>query len=119
MLRTATVLFALTAGGGLLLAGVRFFTNREPPSLIAMGHGFIAASAITLLLYAFATVGLPSLAVWALVLFLIASLGGVVLNLKYHMNHVRLPKWLIGVHASAAVAGFLLLVAASWMTPIA
>jgi hypothetical protein len=68
---------------------------------------------VTLLLYATLTVGLPSLANWALVLFLVAAAGGVVLNLNYHWKQIPLPKWLVLVHAGAAVVGFLLLLTAT------
>jgi hypothetical protein len=81
-----------------------------------MLHGFLAAAAVTLLLYAAATVGLPALAGWALALFVLAAGGGVVLNLNYHQKQLPLPKWLVVVHASAAVIGFLLLLTATWAT---
>ena len=84
---------------------------------LAMLHGFLAGAAVALLLYAAATVGLPNMAVWALVLFLVAAAGGVILNLNYDWKQLPLPKWLNGVHATAAVAGFLLLLATTWATP--
>ncbi len=119
ILRTSTVLLAIAAVGGLVMAGIRFVTDRQPPAALAMLHGFLAGAAVTLLLYAAATVGLPKMAVWALVLFIAAAGGGVVLNLNYHWKQLPLPKWLIGVHASIAVAGFLLLLVATWATPTA
>jgi len=79
-----------------------------------MLHGFLAAAAVTLLLYAAATVGLPRMALIALVLFLAAAVGGAILNLNYHWKQLPLPKGLIIVHAIAAVAGFVLLLAATW-----
>lgn len=98
------------------MAGIRFVGNRPPPAAVAMLHGFPAAAAVTLLLYAAATVGLPGMALLALALFLAAASGGAVLNLNYHWKQLPLPKWLIVVHAGAAVAGFLLLLAATWAT---
>jgi len=79
-----------------------------------MLHGFLAAAAVTLLLYAAATVGLPRMALIALVLFLAAAAGGAILNLNYHWKQLPLPKGLVIVHAIAAVAGFVLLLAATW-----
>jgi len=114
ILRTATVLLAISALGGLVMAGIRFAGKPHPPIALAMLHGFLAAAAVTLLLYAAATVGLPSMAFTALVLFLIAAAGGVILNLNYHWKNVPLPKWLVVVHAIIAVLGFLLLLAATW-----
>ncbi len=116
ILRTSTVLLAIAAVGGLVMAGIRFAGNRQPPPALAMLHGFLAAAAVTLLLYATATVGLPGMALAALVLFLAAAGGGVVLNLKYHWRQLPLPKWLVVVHAVVAVVGFVLLLAVTWMT---
>lgn len=116
ILRTAAVLLAVAAAGGLVLAGIRF-ANRQPPTALAMLHGFLAAAAITLLSYAAATVGLPGLALAALALFLAAAGGGVILNLNYHWKQLPLPKWLVIVHALAAAVGFALLLMATWKTP--
>jgi hypothetical protein len=38
---------------------------------------------------------------------------GVTLKLNYHWKQLPLPRWLIIVHAMAAVAGFVLLLAAT------
>jgi hypothetical protein len=116
ILLTSTVLLAIAAVGGLVMAGIRFAGDRQPPTALAMLHGFLAAAAVTLLLYAAATVGLPGMALGALILFLLAAGGGVILNLNYHWKKLPLPKWLVIVHAVAAVAGFLLLLAATWAT---
>jgi len=113
ILWTSLVLLALAAVGGLIMAAIAFKGEHSPPVWLAMGHGFLAAAAATLLVYAAATVGLPGTALGALALLLLAAGGGVVLNLKYHWNRVALPRGLIAVHATAAVAGFLLLVVAA------
>lgn len=94
--------------GGRQLQG-----TREPPTWLAMLHCFLAAAAVTLLVYAAATVGLPGTALAALVRFLVAAAGGVVLNLNYHWKRLPLPRWLIVTHAVAAVAGFILLLIAT------
>jgi len=114
LLKTATVLLALTALGGLALAGIRFARDAEPPAWLAMVHGLIAGAALTLLIYGAATVGIPTLALWALVLFVLAALGGVVLNLVYHWNHRPLPKGLIVGRATVAVIGFIMLAVAAF-----
>ena len=36
MLQTATILLAITALGGLLMAGIRFATKHTPPAGLAM-----------------------------------------------------------------------------------
>lgn len=113
ILRASTVLLAIAAAGGLVMAGIRFASDRQPPAALAMLHGFLAAAGMTLLLYGAATVGLPGMAVGALVLFLVAAGGGVILNLQYHWKQVPLPKWLVVVHACIAVVAFAMLVAAT------
>jgi hypothetical protein len=114
ILLTASVLLAVAAAGGLVMAGIRFVGDRSPPAALAMLHGFLAAAAVTLLLYAAATVGLPRMALVALALFVAAAGGGAILNLNYHWKQRPLPKWLVVVHAGVAVLGFALLVAATW-----
>ena len=112
MMRTAAVLLAISAAGGAAMAVIRFAGKPQPPTWLAMLHGFLSAAAVTLLLYAAFTVGLPAMANAALALFVIAALGGMVLNLNYHWKLLPLPKWLVVVHASIAVVGFLLLLVA-------
>src|SRR5580765_8298559 len=112
MMKTALVLLTITALGGVAMAIVRFGRKANPPSWLAMLHGLLAGSALTLLLYAYFTVGLPALAGWALLLFLGAALGGVVLNLSYHLKAVLLPGSIVVVHAVIAVVGYVLLLMA-------
>jgi hypothetical protein len=113
---TAAVIFGISALGGLVMAGIRF-SGPNPPTALAMLHGFLSAAALTLLIYAAYTVGLPPLANVAVVLFVIAALGGVVMNLNYHWKLLPLPKWLMIVHASLAIVGYALLLAALWLPP--
>lgn len=113
-MKTASVLLAITAVGGLAMAGMRFTGKAQPPTWLAMVHGLLAGAALTLLLYAYFTVGLPALACWALLLFLLAAAGGAYLNLSYHWKMLPLPMGLIVGHAVAAVAGFALLLVATW-----
>ena len=113
-MKTASVLLTVAALGGLTMAVIRFGGKPQPPAWLAMLHGFLAAAAVTLLLYAYFTVGLPALACWALLLFLIAAGGGAFLNLNYHWKMQPLPIGLIVGHAGLAVVGFALLLAATW-----
>src|SRR6478609_9357352 len=100
MIRTAIVLLALTAVGGLLMAGIRFSGKPRPPSAIAMLHGLLAASGLTLLLYAGFVHGLPGMAWLGIALLVGAALGGLVLNLGYHDKQLPLPIWFLLVHAA-------------------
>jgi hypothetical protein len=113
-MRTAAVLLALAALGGLVMAGIRFAGKPHPPTWLAMAHGFIAGAAVTLLVYDYFTIGLPGLAQVGLLLFLLAAAGGIVLNLGYHWKRLALPIWLVVVHALVAVVGFVLLLIAVW-----
>ena len=114
MMKTALALLSITAIGGVSMAVIRLTRNVNPPSWLAMLHGLLAGSALTLLLYAYFTVGLPVVACWALILFMIAAAGGAYLNLNYHSKMVPLPKIIVIVHATIAVAGYIMLLMAVW-----
>ena len=114
ILRTPTVLLAITALGGLAMAGIRFTGKPAPPSWLAMLHGFLAAAGLTLLAYAYFTAAVPASAAIALLLFLLAAAGGVLMNLRYHLQALALPVWLVLIHAAVAVIAFLLLAFAAW-----
>ncbi len=113
LLWTAITLLGLAAAGGLIMAGIRLSADHNPPAWLAMAHGLLAAAGLTLLLFGAFTVGLPRFALWAVVLLVIASLGGLLLNLGYQEKRQLLPKPIIYVHALIAVAGFVLLVIAA------
>ena len=113
MLRVSAYLFGATALGGVLMGIIRFSSGSNPPSWLAMLHGFLAAAAITLLAYAVIAMDVPQYATLSLILFLVGAAGGIVLNLGYHMRDIAVPKWLVGVHATiASVALVLLYIAA-------
>jgi hypothetical protein len=114
LLRTAVVLLAVTALGGLLMAGMRFSGRPHPPTLVTMLHGLLASSGLTLVLYAAFTVGLPGGAWAGLALLLVAVLGGLVLNLRYHWERLELPAWLVLVHGGVAAAGLVVFALAAW-----
>ena len=106
LLQTASVLLAITAVGGLVMAGMRFAGTERPPSWLAMLHGLLAGSGLTLLLYAGFTVGIPNAAWFGTGLLVLAALGGVFMNLAYHDKRLPLPKGIIIGHAVLAVIGF-------------
>ena len=117
MLQVSVLLFLVAALGGATMAVIRFGGKHNPPAWLAMLHGLLAAAGLTLLAYATVVTGVPGMAQLALLVFLIAALGGAVLSLRYKWNRVLLPAWLVVVHATAAVLGFLLLVAAVLLGP--
>lgn len=114
MLRTAVVLLALTAVGGLMLAGIRFSGRPHPPTWFAMLHGLLAGSGLTLLLYAGFAAGMPGGAWGGLALLVLAALGGIVLNLRYHWKNLPLPIPLVLGHAALAAVGLVVVAIAVW-----
>ncbi len=114
ILMIVIVLFAIAAAGGLVMAGVRLFAQRNPPAWLALLHGLLAAAGLTLLLFAAFTVGIPVLAMWALILLLIAAAGGALMNLGYQWKQQLLPKPLMYGHIVIAVVGFILLIVSAF-----
>lgn len=116
-LKTAAILLILTAVGGIVMALWRTRRN-PPPSWLAMAHGFLAASALTLLLFVGISVGLATL-VWVGLVLVATSAGiGVYLNLRYHARLLGLPSTPIFVHALAALTGaFIVCLAAFGASP--
>jgi hypothetical protein len=103
------VLLGIAAIGGLVMAVMRFRGAERPPTMILMAHGLLAAAALTLLIYAAATVGLPSLAMAATVIFVVVAIVGAWLTLNDHSKGLAIPKTPIVVHGLAAVLGYVLL----------
>ena len=114
MLQTASVLLLLTAAGGLLMAFQRMARKTNPPSWLAMAHGFLAASGLTLLAYAGVTDRIEGGAMIGLILLLVAAAGGVVMNLGYHLAGKLLPMWLLYLHIALAAVGTLLVARGAW-----
>jgi hypothetical protein len=105
LVKTSAVLLGLTALGGLLMGLLRFRMER-PPAWLAMAHGFLAASGLTLLLYTGITVGVPNLMWFGIAILLLAAPLGIYLNLAYHAKLRALPALPILIHGVVAAAGF-------------
>lgn len=115
MLTLALVLFALAALGGLVMA-IGHFRGRTPPRpAIAAAHGVLAAAALVVLVLAVMSIGAGGAPALALVLFLLAALGGFAL-LGFHLRGKPLPGALVGAHGLVAVVAFLVLLGA--MIPV-
>lgn len=114
MLRSAVALFSIAAVGGLVMAGIRFSRHVNPPAWVAMLHGLLAASGLTLVGFAAFTAGVPSIAKAGFVLLLMAAAGGALLNLGYQWKQRLMPGAIVAVHATAAVVGFGCLVIAAF-----
>jgi hypothetical protein len=110
MLTAAAWLLGISAAGGLLMAVLRFSGAwPRPPDALAMLHGLLAAAGLTLMIYAAIVAGVPGLALGAIALFVLAALGGLVLNLMFHQKQVELPKPLVLGHGALAVVAYLML----------
>ena len=104
----ALVLFAIAAVGGLAIAVMRFKGKPYPGMGLALVHGAVAAAGLVALIALVAQAQHPSAATTALVLFLIAAIGGFGLFF-HHLRKKPLPVWLVVVHALVAVTAFLIL----------
>lgn len=105
----AAVLFALAAVLGITLATL-VTKGRERPLGIVLTHGALAAAGIIALLIAVVGDG-ATLAVWALVVFVLAALGGFVLFWMDRTNR-PLPMPMVGGHGLVAVVAFVVLLVA-------
>jgi hypothetical protein len=111
-MKTAAVIFALAAVGGLTLAFLRLNGAENPPTWMAIGHGVVAAAALVSLIVVAAQSGLPAMAKAALVVFVAAAAGGIYLFVEYQLAERLLPMPLVSLHGGLAVTGFGLLLAA-------
>lgn len=107
MLKIALVLFLLAAVTGLYLA-LQHFRGNEITLGPALAHGVLAATGLVVLLYGGLQAGLSGLVLYALILFVVAALGGFVL-FSFHLRGKEFPTPVVVVHALVAVAAFGLL----------
>ena len=114
LLQAAVWLFAIAAAGGIVMAGIRFGGQRNPPAWLSMLHGLLAAAGLTLSLYAAIVADAPGLARAGAGLLLVAAAGGAFLNLAFQLKQRLLPASIVVVHALLAVAGFLCVAVAAY-----
>jgi hypothetical protein len=107
MLIGAVVLFALAALFGIILAAMHLKKNNAPISL-ALIHGLAAALGLVLLIIFVVQIASGGLPLTALIIFLIAAVGGFVL-FALHLMGKSLPGGLIFLHGLAAVVAFIIL----------
>jgi hypothetical protein len=105
----AAIVFAVAALGGVTLATLHFRGRMPLPIPLALLHGLLAATGLVLLIAAaLMQPGFGGLALAALVLFVIAALGGFYL-FSFHLRGRALPSPVVLAHGGAAVVAFLLL----------
>lgn len=103
----SVVLFGLAALGGVALAGMRL-KNKELPMPLALTHGAVAATALVFLLVAVLRGETTGIGTAALVVFVVAALGGFYL-FSFHLRKKPIPVPAMLLHGLAAVAAYALL----------
>jgi len=116
VVETAAIVLGLAAVGGITLAGIRLSGTPRPPTWMALGHGIVAAVGLGILIYQAATTSLPSLALVALGVFLLAAVGGATMFFGFHLKEKALPIPFVFGHGLAAVAAYVLLLVALFRT---
>lgn len=105
-------LLAVAATIGIVMAVIRFAKGKAPPVILSKAHGFLNCSAMALLVYGWATAGLPTLASIALVLLLVTAAGGLAVGQAWRWKHSHQVELVLFAHLSIAAAGYFLLLAA-------
>ncbi len=107
MLTYAVIVFAVAAVGGLFLA-LRVLGGSLAPWGLSLLHAGLGALGLVLVLLGILNGAGGGLVMPALVILVIAALGGFYLA-SIHLKGEVAPKGTVMVHAGAAVVGFLLL----------
>ena len=107
MLTYAVIVFAIGALGGLVLASYVLRGNLAPWP-VSLLHAALGAIGLLLVIYAAISAGISTAALTALVILIIAALGGFYLA-SIHLRGQVAPKGIVFVHAGIAVIGFLTL----------
>lgn len=115
---TAAILFAIAAVGGAVMVALRLGGRELPPTWLAIVHGALAAAGLIRLVTTVVGNMVPTLAVLALVGFVAAAVGGMILFLLYHLKKRPLPIPLMLGHGTIAVISFILLLAVLFKPPV-
>jgi hypothetical protein len=107
MLTYAVIVFAIAALGGLVLVSY-VLQGRLAPWALSLLHAALGAIGLLLVIYAAITSGISHAALTALVILVIAALGGFYLA-SIHLRNIVAPKQVVVIHAGAAIIGFLTL----------
>lgn len=111
-MRTALILFGVTALGGMGLAGLRLSGMEIPPTWMAILHGILALTSIITLALTASRLTLSTMGNIALTAFVLAAIGGAVMFFGYHLQGEALPIPVMLAHAAAAFTGLFVLIAA-------
>jgi len=111
MLLYALIIFAIAALGGLTLAAMYVLQGLLAPWTLSLLHAALGALGLLLLIYAALTTGIQGAGLAALVILVIAALGGFYLA-SIHLRGEVASKSIVFIHAGVAVIGFLTLLGA-------
>lgn len=114
MLQWAVGVFAVGAIGGLVLAS-SVLRGRTAPWSLSLLHAALGATGLVLTALVLFGSGesAPSNVALALLLLVIAALGGFFLA-SYHLRKLTPPRTVVLIHAGVAVVGFVLLASAAF-----
>ena len=114
MLKIAILIFAVGAVGGLILAN-SVLRGRMASWALSLLHMALGATGLVLtaLVVLGGGNGVPGMVPIALLILVVAALGGFYLA-SYHVRKTTPPPTVVVVHAGVAVIGFLLLCAATF-----
>ncbi|MEX1026165.1 MAG: hypothetical protein WD226_13905 [Planctomycetota bacterium] len=104
---TAALLFFLAAAAGGIFLARMHMTPATAPGWLIVAHPLLAAVGLILLGSGYVRYGGPNLAAWALVVLVLAAIGGMVMA-SMRVKRGRAPSALILLHATLAVIGILL-----------
>jgi hypothetical protein len=107
----ALIVFAIGALGGLTLAGMYVLQGRLAPWPLSLVHAALGAIGLLLLIYAALTTGISGAVLTAMVILVIAALGGFYLA-SIHLRGELAKKPVVFIHAGSSVVGFLTLLCA-------
>ena len=110
LLKGAALLLAFAAAGGLLMALFRAFGKRNPPDWLPPLHGLAAAGGVLLLIGAAVTGGAAPWVQVAIGILLLAAIGGIMINLRYHRRGWLIPPGYVWLHLLLAISGTAFLV---------
>jgi len=110
MLTYALIVFAIGALGGLYLAS-HVLRGKLAPWPVSLLHAALGAIGLLLVIYAALGSGISHAAWAALVILVVAALGGFYLA-SIHLRSAIAPKPVVFVHAGVAIIGFLTLLGA-------
>jgi hypothetical protein len=110
-MQLSAILLALAALGGLVMVGIRVSKYQNPPTVLAVGHGLIAAAGLITLIYQRMnmTPPIPPALDGALGVFVVAALGGIGMFTLFHLRNRLIPLTFMLVHGLIAATGLGLL----------